>query len=64
MTTADGKGLCDKDPSCTEPIAMIDNKGFVYCADHGLDRRGWVPCRKLRPHELRRVLRGQLVARY
>lgn len=55
---------CDMWLSCTEPVTHIDDKGFVYCTTHGLERRGWRPCRKLRPHELRRLERGEQVKSY
>lgn len=56
--------LCDMNDACVKPVRMIDNKGFVYCEDHGLQRRSWCPCRKLRPHEIRRLERGEQIARY
>jgi hypothetical protein len=52
------------DHDCLEPVAMIDDKGYAYCTDHGLDRRYWRPCRKLRPHELRRLERGEALTHY
>lgn len=65
MTTSTDVSLtCEMDDACTEPVTHIDNKGFIYCTDHGVDRRWWVPCRKLRPHELNRLRRGEQVRRY
>lgn len=58
---------CDMETDCTEPVTMIDCKGFAYCTAHGLTRRDpyWGNrCRKLRPHELRRLQSGRQVARY
>lgn len=55
---------CDMKTDCTEPVSHIDDKGFVYCEKHGLQRRGWRPCRKLRPHELRRLQAGKTLAHY
>lgn len=55
---------CDMEEACTAPVAMMDDKGFIYCAEHGLDRRWYRRCRKLRPHELRRIERGEQVTRY
>jgi hypothetical protein len=43
---------------------MIDRKGYVYCAADGIERRFYVDCRKLRPHELRKLERGEQLARY
>lgn len=45
-------------------ITHIDDKGYIYCAKCGPTRRTWRPCRKLRPHELNRIRRGQQVTRY
>lgn len=55
---------CDMSTECTDPVAMIDNKGWIYCERHGLERRSWKPCRKLRPHELNRLKRGEPLKRY
>ncbi len=55
---------CDMVEGCKEPITMLDSAGFVYCTRHGLERRTYEPCRKLRPYELRAVLRGDMVKRY
>lgn len=54
---------CDM-ADCAEPVTMIDDKGFGFCTNHGLDRRSWRPCRKLRSHELARILRGETIASY
>jgi hypothetical protein len=58
------KVTCDQVASCTAPVTHLDNKGYVYCTAHGLDRRAWRPCRKLRAHELRRLERGEALGRY
>lgn len=55
---------CEWSEECADPVTHLDNKGFVYCTGHGLERRGRRPCRKLRPHELRRLERGEPVKRY
>lgn len=55
---------CDMVAGCSAPVSHIDDKGYVYCAPHGLDRRGARPCRKLRPYELRRLSRGGRLKRY
>jgi hypothetical protein len=55
---------CAMVDTCAEPVAMVDQKGYLYCAGHGLQRRAYRPCRKLRPHELQAVARGELVKRY
>jgi hypothetical protein len=55
---------CDMTEDCTEPVTHLDDKGFVYCTYHGILRRGWRPCRKLRKHELNRLARGEQIKRY
>lgn len=55
---------CDMETDCVQPVTYIDNDGFAYCTGHGLDRQQWQPCRKLRPHELRRLQRGEQLASY
>lgn len=55
---------CDMVKECHEPVTHIDNKGFVYCTKHGVERRYTHPCRKLRTHELNRLKRGETVKRY
>lgn len=55
---------CDMTADCPEPVTHIDSDGFAYCTDHGLERRWYQPRRKLRPHELRKLQRGEQLARY
>ncbi len=55
---------CDQTNSCLILSTYIDEKGYIYCPDHGLARRSVCRCRKLRPHELRRLERGEQVTRY
>jgi hypothetical protein len=52
------------DEECSKEVTMIDDKGFVYCGDDGLLRRDWRRCRKLRPHELNRLRRGEPLRAY
>ena len=63
----DGKLLCDgvawtkgesgtaESGKCSQPVSMIDEKGFVYCAKHGQDRKHSMRCRKLTPQELKKL---------
>lgn len=55
---------CDMKRDCTQPVAMIDQSGFIYCEGHGLDRRVWEPCRRLRGWEVRRLEKGNPLTRY
>ena len=66
MGFRNGNLVCDMTEECEADVAMIDDKGFAYCANHGAARRvaGWSRCRKLRPYELNRLLRGDTIERY
>ena len=61
---------CDGRKDCPDIVTHIDEKGFIYCAKHGVDRRGYPGgiynrrCRKLRPHEVRRLQRGDVLKGY
>ncbi|QWY82830.1 hypothetical protein PP641_gp090 [Arthrobacter phage SilentRX] len=55
---------CDMSEDCKAEVTHIDNSGWLYCTSHGIARRSWKPCRKLRPHELNRLRRGEQVTRY
>ncbi len=56
--------LCDMDEACLREVTHIDSNGFIYCTDHGIQRRGWQPCRKLRSHEVNGLKRGKPVSSY
>lgn len=49
---------------CAAEVTHIDDKGFAYCTAHGEQRRQYRRCRKLRPHELARLKRGEALTRY
>jgi hypothetical protein len=56
---------CDYEQACTDGAMYISSKGFAYCANHAPARNDpYVRCRKLRPHEMRRLERGETLARY
>ena len=57
---------CDMLPKCTGAVTHIDDHGWIYCRQHGTDRResGYHRCRQLRPHELRRLERNETITRY
>lgn len=63
-TASPARLICDMVRECTDPITMIDNKGYIYCTRHGLARRGTQPCRKLRGREIRRLTASEPLARY
>lgn len=62
--TTTGTVRCDMVRTCSAPVTYLDDGGFVYCTTHGKQRQAHRRCRKLRPHEQRRVASGQLVTRY
>lgn len=55
---------CDMVRDCAAPVTHIDDKGYVYCTPHGEQRQSFRPCRKLRPHELRQLERGEPIKEY
>lgn len=63
MSLDQGVLFCDMG-DCNRMVTHIDEKGYVYCTDHGIERRSWKRCRKLRPHELRRLRRGEPLTHY
>ena len=56
--------LCDMTEGCVNAITHLDTAGYVYCTTHGLDRRSYEPCRKMRPWEIRRLETGRPLAHY
>jgi len=56
--------VCAMDSACDWPIKRIDDKGFVYCDFHGIGRKYYARCRKLRPHELKKLQAGGTLTRY
>ena len=52
---------CDMEHGCMGEVTHIDNKGYVYCAAHGIERRGYRPCRKLRGTEKQRLETGTAI---
>lgn len=55
---------CEMVNDCEREVTMIDNKGYIYCEPHGMQRRSWRPCRKLRPYEINRLERGAQIKAY
>jgi hypothetical protein len=64
MSFKNGTLRCDMENDCESPVTHIDDKGYAYCETHGLQRRYYRPCRKLRPHEVKKLQRGEALARY
>ena len=55
---------CDGWCEHANPVTHIDRKGYAYCTPCGLIRRQYQPCRKLQGWELRKLQRGEQLARY
>jgi hypothetical protein len=49
---------CEMDRTCTRAATHIDQKGWTYCAEHVITRKLGVPCRQLRPSEIKRLVEG------
>lgn len=55
---------CDMIKGCCLDVEYIDNKGFVYCHPHGVMRKQYIPCRKLKMLELKRLKEGKTVEKF
>jgi hypothetical protein len=64
MGFQNGTLQCDMSRDCACTVTHIDEKGFVYCRDHGVTRKNYCRCRKLRPAELRALQSGKPIPRY
>ena len=69
MTYREERLACDDmtgsaNPPCSREVTMLDEKGYVYCADCGAERKATHRCRKLTRGELSRLQRGMPLERY
>ena len=67
MTNLKKKLQCEMEDECSNVVTHIEDKGYIYCAEHARERRmsGFGGrCRKMRPHELRRVQAGLQIKKY
>lgn len=66
MSYRQGIATCDWSTDCNAPVSHLDEKGFVYCTEHGIGRRLYSGrrCRKLRPWELKMVHAGKALPSY
>lgn len=55
---------CEWRDNCDGEVTHIDAKGYIYCTDHGVGRQSTQACRKLRPHEVKRLERGEALSHY
>jgi hypothetical protein len=64
MYDNNGKPRCDMVADCDQPTTYLDDNGYIYCAGHGRQRQVSRKCRKMRPHEVRRIERGEQIDHY
>jgi hypothetical protein len=50
---------CEMSDDCKQSATHIEDKGWVYCQEHGEQRRGIHRVRKMRPWELRLIEAGK-----
>ena len=56
---------CEMSDECGRVVTHLEDKGYIYCAEHTKGRRvHGHRIRKLRPHELRRLERGEQITKY
>ena len=55
---------CSGTKECTCPVTHIDEKGFIYCSDHGKLRKMYMRCRKLTKSELKTLEDKKPIKKY
>lgn len=57
---------CDMSHDCHRPVTHIGEKGYVYCAEHAVDRRrcGWERTRQMRTWEVKLIQQGKPLPSY
>jgi hypothetical protein len=56
---------CDMSHDCKGAVTHLEEKGWIYCSTHaGIRKFSGRRCRKLRPHELKKLQSGQPLKRY
>ena len=55
---------CSMHKTCEHDVSYIDEKGFVYCETHGLRRKTYYRCRKLKPKEKKQLESGEPLKKY
>jgi hypothetical protein len=48
--------------NCDKDALMIDNKGFIYCIQHGENRKLSTPCRKMSIKEINLINEGKPIS--
>lgn len=52
---------CQWDDHCDCAVTHADNKGFLFCTEHGISRRRVRPCRKLLKREIKSIEEGGVI---
>lgn len=57
---------CKMVKGCLEPVTYVDESGFIYCTQHGIERQQgkWKRTRKMRQHEINRINNGLRLEKY
>jgi len=55
---------CDMTKDCPERVTHIGEKGYVYCATHAPQRRGWERTRRLHALEIAQLEAGYPLASF
>ena len=53
---------CQMTENCADPVTHVDEKGYVYCASHGQQRKYHCRCRKLRSAEKKTLEAGNTIS--
>jgi len=55
---------CDMRRDCTNPVTHIGEKGYIYCAEHALCRKGFERVRRMYVWELKLIEAGKPLPSY
>ena len=55
---------CDMTNECTNAVTHIGEKGYVYCAEHAPERRGYERTRRMRVWERKLIEAGEPLPSY
>lgn len=55
---------CDGMRYCEQPVTHLDDKGYVYCTNHGTQRAQHRACRAMTDVEIERLAHGQQIERF
>jgi hypothetical protein len=64
MSTVGGRLKCGMRRECQADVTHIDDKGYVYCREHGIERYSHRRCRQLTAKELRQLRSGIPLSSY